>query len=221
MFGFLATYHAAFGLSGSIVIDEGTNGLGIIGTGAARCGSNGVVVHAPTQISMRISGTYQSILPDGQVASVNWDDGGFQIDWPSGSEAGLCDTIISANSLSIDDGDSVDWDLHAMSEPDNDIGHGLGQDALGLEQCIARIYALFLKNRADSESTMIVGDSSTNEWDALLTSGSTLTLPADSFFCLISEEPNGLDVVSDNCNLKIESDGGDLNYSINLCATSN
>lgn len=221
MFGFLATYHAAFGLSGSIVIDEGTNGDGIIGTGASRCGSNGVVVHAPTQISMRISGSYQSILPDGQVASVNWDEGGFQIDYPSGSEPGLCDTILSANNLTIEDGDSVDWDLHGLSEPDNDIGHGLGQDALGLETCTSRIYALFLKNRADSESTMIVGDSSSNQWDSLLTAGSTLTLPADSFFCLISEEPNGLDVASDNCNLKIESDGGTLSLGLNYCACSN
>ena len=221
MFGFLATYHAAFGLSGSIVLNEGTNGVGIIGTGAARCSANGVVVHAPTQISMRISGIYQSILPDGQVASVNWDEGGFQIDWPAGSEPGLCDTILSANLLSLDDTESVDWDLHGMSETGNDIGHGLGQDALGLEVCLARVYTLFLKNRADSESTMIVGGSLTNEWDSLLTAGSTLTLPADSFFCLISEEPNGLDVASDNRNLKIESDGGTLLYGINHCGTSN
>lgn len=186
-----------------------------------RCVPNGVIVNAPTQINMRISGAYQSILPDGQVASTNYDDGGTQIDWESGSEAGFCDTILSANILSIDDGEFIDWDLHAMSEPGNDIGHGLGQDALGLETCTARIYALFLKNRADSESTMIVGDSSTNEWDALLTAGSTLTLPADSFFCLISEEPEGLDVASDNCNLKIESDGGDLKFGISYCGTSN
>jgi len=221
MFGFLTTFHAAFGLSGSIVVEGSTNGNGIIGTGAARCGPNGVVVYAPTQISMRISGTYQSILPDGQVASVNWDEGGLQIDFPSGHEAGLCDTAVSANLLSTEDGEIVDWDLHAMSEPGNDIGHGLGQDALGLETCIARIYALFLKNRADSESTMIVGGSSSNEWDSLLTSGSTLALPPDSFFCHISEEPNGLDVSETNCNLSIESDGGTLLWGINYSGSSN
>lgn len=189
-------------------------------SGASRCGSNGAVVHAPTQVMARISGTYQSVLPDGQVASVNWDDGGFQIDYPSGSGPGLCDTILSANQLSLGAGLSVDWDLHGLSEPGNDIGHGLGQDALGLETCVARVYSLFIKNREDSTSTMTVGASPSNEWNALLTAGSKLTLPADSFFCLINDEPNGLDVSSSNRNLRIKSNGGTLKYGMSYAGTS-
>lgn len=209
-----------FGLSNATEINDGVDGVGLVAR--PRCNDNGVRIHAPSQVAMRISGLYTSTLPDGQVAQVQWDDGQKTIDYHDGSEPGFCDTILSANLLSIDDGEFVDWDLHDLSEANNDIGHGEGQDNLGMNQCNARVYSLFIKNREDSEAAMIVGNASTNEWTAFLTAGSTLTLPADSIFAIIGDQPAGLPVDGDdNCNLRITADGGELLYGVNLCACSN
>lgn len=217
--GFLQILIAPWGLSPALPINEGLDGVGLVAT--PRCDSSGVLVHAPSQVSMRISGTYVSVLPDGQVAQVLWDDGLRTYNYQSGSQAGLCDTVLSANLLTLSDGATVEWDLHDLSEADNDIGHGDGQDNLGLEQCTSRVYALFVKNREDSESTMVVGNATTNEWTAVLDAGSTLTLPADSIFAITSELPTGMlvDGTAD-CNLMIESSGGDLRYGLNWIGCS-
>ena len=216
--GFIAVYYSPRGLGRPLQRNDGTNGSGIIGTGSPRCGDNGVTIHAPTQVSIRISGLYQSILPDGQVASVTWDDGSMTKDYSDGSEVGLCDTILSANLLSLVDGGVINWDLHALSETDNDIGHGDAQDNLGMGQCTSRIYSLFIKNRADSEADMIIGGAATNEWTPLLDSGAKISMPPDSIFALIGENQSGILVSESNCNLKIEADGiggGDLLYGLN------
>lgn len=218
--GFIQLVIMPFGLSNAVDLNVGVDGSGLVAS--QRCGSSGVKVHAPSSVKMRISGLYTSTLPDGQVAQVAWDDGLKAIDYADGSEPGLCDTVISANLLSINDGEYVDWDLHDLSEANNDIGHGLGQDALGLETCTDRVYSLLIKNREDSEAAMTVGNSATNEWTGFLDAGSTLTLPADSIFALISDQPSGMPVDGDdNCNLKIAASGGTLNYGVNFCGCSN
>lgn len=217
--GVLQILFAPFGLSSASVISDGVDGVGLVAL--PRCNDNGVRIHAPSQVAMRISGLYTSTLPDGQVAQVQWDDGLKTIDYHDGSEPGFCDTILSANLLSIADGNFVDWDLHDLSEANNNIGHNDSEDNLGMSQCTERIYSLFLKNREDSAATMIVGNASTNEWTAFLTAGSTLTLPVDSIFAIIGDQPAGLPVDgADNCNLRIAADGGTLAYGLNYVGAS-
>lgn len=218
--GVLQLIFAPFGLSNAVVINDGVDGNGLLAV--PRCNDNGVKIHAPSKVQMRISGLYTSTLPDGQVAQVEWDDGLKTIDYHDGSEPGFCDTILSANLLTIANGAFVDWDLHDLSEADNNIGHENAEDNLGMNQCTERVYSLFIKNREDSVATMIVGNAPTNEWTAFLTAGSTLTLPADSIFALISDTPSGFPVDGvDNCNLRIAASGGALSYGISWIACSN
>jgi hypothetical protein len=192
-----------------------------IGTGTARCGTNGSVIHSPCKIAMRVSGRYKSTLPDGQEATIEWDDGSETFQFPDGSAPGFCDTSLSANKLSISSGDHVDWDLHAIGNTDNDIGHGDGQDALGLVQCNQRLYALFLKNRSDSNATLVAGNASSNEWTALLEAGSTISLPPDSVFAVVSETEEGIPIEDgDSQNLKIAATGGTLSYGLNYASCS-
>lgn len=213
--GFLVSYWVPRGLG----IQLNTNGTNP--GNSTRCGDGRAIIHAPTQISARISGLYQSILPDNQVATVAWDDGTQEIEYRDGQNPGECDTIISANLLSLADTLSVNWDMHDLSESGNDIGHGLAQDALGMEQCTSRVYTWFFKNRSDSTSNAVIGNSASNEWTGLLTAGSTFTLPPDSFVGIIGGQPAGMSVSSTNCNLKVLSSGGDLNYGLNWCGCSN
>ncbi len=221
--GFLAAYYVPRGLGLPLVRETGTNEGGIIGTGRPRCDDNGVVIYAPTQVNVRISGLYQSVLPDAQVSTVEWDDGTMTKDYFTGAGPGLCDTILSANLLEMGDTEYVDWDLHDLSEDNNDIGHGEGQDQLGMNHCTSRIYSLFIKNRSDSEANMVVGASATNEWTSLFDTGATITLPPDSIFAVIGEHQAGMAVTSTNCNLRVEANGiagGSLLYGLNWCGSS-
>ena len=136
---------------------DGVDGDGLVAS--PRCSGDGVKVHAPSQAQIRISGTYASILPDAQVAQVRWDDGLVQIDYHDGSAPGFCDTIFSANALTLADEEYVDWNLYDLSSASNDVGHGDTQDALGLQPCTARIYTMFLKNKAESTGDLLVGSS--------------------------------------------------------------
>lgn len=221
MLGSMHLIYVPFGLSPGRTVITGTNDTGIIGTGSARCSENGVVIHAPTRLEVRITGTYQSILPDGQVAQVVWDDGFQTIDWPDGSYPGACDTILSANVLSMSEGEHIDWDLHDLSEVDNNVGHLDGEDNLGMNTCTRRVYNLLVKNTEDSEGDMIVGDSGGDEWTGFFASGAKIELPPDSVFALIGETPSGLSVAEDNALLKIEADGGALSYGLNWNGSSN
>ena len=169
---------------------------------------------------MRVQGRYQSVLPDGQVAFVDWDDGFQTIDWLDGSFAGYCDTILSANLLGITWNPSVpskvDWDLHDLSEPDNDVGHGDAEDNLGTGQCSVRVYNLLIKNHQASEGDMLIGNASSNKWTGFFNTGATLTLPPDTAFALIAESQSGMPITETNALLKIEAIGGTLSYGLNF-----
>lgn len=188
------------------------------------CAGSLIVVKAATRLSMRVQGTYVSILPDLQQAKVEWDDGQKDIDYGPGSVPGQCDTILSANKQQIASGLSVNWDLHALGEAGNDIGHGLGQDNLGLEQCNARLYSLLLKNWGSAQGstgTLTVGGASVDEWTTILNSGATVTLPPDSFSVLVGESQNGFASPEGNSLLKLAAGGGPVVFGINYAACSN
>ena len=172
---------------------------------------------------MRIIGTYSSVLPDGQIAEAKWDDGQKKIDYQDGSVAGSCDTVLSANNLSLISGTSVNWDLYDLSESGNDIGHGIGQDNLGLTQCNARIYNLFLKNWGEAKASagsLVVGAAASGEWPGFLEAGSTVTLLTDTEMALICEGPSGMPVDSSEPNLKIAATGGAVVFGLNYISCS-
>ena len=215
LFHFLQT---GLGTSADLNIEEGST----------RCSANGVIIHAPTQVNLRISGTYISVLPDAQVARVDWDSGLKQIDYADGAEAGFADTILSANTLAITTGNYVDWNLFDLSSANNEIGHGidvdtgLGKGNLGDLHCTSRVYSKFIKNKDTSAGDMVVGDAATKEWTPLLSAGSKFTLPPDSIFVMATDNLSGLAVAeSTSCNLRIAASGGDLDYALNWVGQSN
>lgn len=188
------------------------------------CAGAVVVVKAPTRLTMKVSGQYISVLPDGQQAIVKWSDGERDIDYPPGSYPGQCDTVLSANKQQLSSGASVDWDLHDLSESGNDIGHGPGEDNLGLEQCNTRLYSLLLRNWGAAEGstgTLTVGGAALDEWTALLEAGAKFTLPPESLSAIVCESQNGFAVSEGNSLLKLESSGGPVVFGINYNSCSN
>ena len=172
---------------------------------------------------MRIMGTYSSVLPDGQVAEAKWDDGQKKIDYQDGSIAGRCDTALSANKQTLISGTSLNWDLYDLSETGNDIGHGIGQDNLGLNQCNARIYNLLVKNWGATQASvgnLVIGAASSGEWDGFLEAGSTITLLTDTEMALVCERPTGMPVDVSTANLKFAASGGAVVYGLNYNSCS-
>ena len=217
--GYLIAGIAPFGLSNYVPVVVSVDGVGAVAN--PRCSEDGVKVHAPSQAQIRISGTYASILPDAQVAQVRWDDGLVQIDYADGSSPGFCDTIFSANSLTLDDEEYVDWNLYDLSSASNDVGHGDTQDALGLQPCTARVYTMFLKNKAESTGDLLVGDADAPTWNSLLVGSSKLTLPPDSIFVISGDQPAGLAVdPADNSDLRLRAPDGAAQYSFHWTGAS-
>lgn len=181
----------------------------------------GLIVHSPCTLDSRIKGTYQSTLPDGQKEILEWDDGQKKTQYYDGTVAGKCDTILSANNILVSSGSYIDWDFHDLSEADNDIGHGLAQDNLGLEQCNSRIYSILIKNLEISSGHLQIGNAAVDRWNGFLESGSILKLPPNSFFVLACENaPVGIAVGAGNSNLKLNAIDGDVRLAINYNACS-
>lgn len=196
---------------------------GFIGSGNPRTGSGGVVVHAPTLVTLMTRGEYASVLPDGQRAVVKWSDGEKKYDYPDGAGAGRCDSIVSTNKLIVGSGTVIDWDIHGMSEPGNNLGHGDAEDNLGIPQHVERLYTLLLKNWSNADGsfgTLRVGASTSNEWTTFLEAGSYLQLPPDSVAFLVGLAAPGLAVASDNRNLKLSATGGDVVAGLNYAGSS-
>lgn len=193
------------------------------GIGIPRTNSGGVIVHAPSSVTFVSRGSYVSVLPDGQKSVVDWSDGEKKYDYPDGTGAGLCDSVVSANKINLGEGEHIDWDLHDMSEPNNDLGHGDAEDNLGLPQYVSRVYALLVKNWTDQEfssGVLLVGASPTNEWGAFLDPDSFFKLPPDSVLSIVGKGPAGLPVASDDCNLRFEAQGGDVVFGLNYIGNS-
>lgn len=191
----------------------------------ARRACAGLIIHAPTTLDSRVRGTYESLLPDGQKEVLEWDDGQKKTQYYDGTFPGKCDTVVSANKLLMASGAHVDWDLHDMSEPGNDIGHGrlpgdLGQDNLGQPTCSARIYSLLLRNTPNSVGDLVVGGAASDRWSGFLVAGATLRLPPNSIFVLACEGNEGMAVGSGNSNLKMDAVGGDIEYGLNMNSCS-
>jgi hypothetical protein len=195
--------------------------------GSPRCSVDGVKIHAPSQVNLRVSGTYISVLPDTQVAQVVWDSGLKTIEYADGSVPGFADTVLSANTLSLSSGSSVDWNLHDLSGTNNVIGHGVdatsgyGKGNLGDLHCTSRIYAMFIKNKDTSVGNLKIGNAASNKWTSILSGSSTVTLPADSVFVIASEDPSGFAVTGgSSCNLRAKAESGGVNYSLNWVGQS-
>lgn len=181
----------------------------------------GIMVHAPCVLDSRVRGVYESLLPDGQKEILAWDDGQKKTHYYDGTFPGKCDTILSANTLIVTAENSIDWDFHDLSEPGNNIGHGLGQDNLGLEQCNSRIYTVLLKNWATSQGNLVIGNSASSRWGGFLEGGSFLKLPPNSIFGLVCENPGeGIPVGPGNSNLRLNALGGSVTFGINYNACS-
>jgi len=189
--------------------------------GVPRCNSLGPSVSAPARVNLRISGTYSNVLGDDQVVRVPWDAGSLLFDIESGAGDGLADTALSSNSQALADAASVNWDIYDLSESGNDIGNGVGSDMLGLGHCSARICALLIQNKSDSQGALVVGNAATNKWTGFISSTGTVTLPAGSLFMVGGPNADGMAVDgSTNFKLKLAASGGGVDYGIHWVGSS-
>lgn len=211
-------------MSGSLGLsnEPGASSAGVFARGVGRCGFK-YIMHAPSSLTFALRGLYQSVPQDGQAAKINWTMPLVNLDFPDGTGPGRCDTILSSNALTLENAEEVKWDLYDMSEPGNDIGHGVESDNLGMPQCNARIYSLIVRNWSSLEGStgaLELGNAGANEWNSVLGSGCIVSLPADSMFAIIGGPEDGLDVASDNCLLKAKASSGAVVWGLNYIACS-